>query len=72
MRAAFHESEICLNDPWHSCALVDLAVAITHHPRRMCGEGSWACQEEDGRLVQLQRWEEADGTQARFRLADAA
>jgi hypothetical protein len=30
------------------------------------------CQEEDGRLIRLQRWEEADGTQARFRLADAA
>jgi hypothetical protein len=30
------------------------------------------CQEEDGRIVRLQRWEEDDRAQARFRLADAA
>ena len=30
------------------------------------------CSEEEGRLIRLQRWEEDDRAQARFRLADAA
>jgi hypothetical protein len=51
------------------CGLGDYEVGqLTHDTEVYC----IVCHEENGRIVRLQRWEEAETAHARFRLADAA